>query len=53
MTKKDFIVLARIFKKISEDTNTRHISIELIAKALKNEYPRFDIPKFLVASGIK
>ncbi len=51
MTKKDYILIAGVLKAHSHSPSVRDFALDL-ARALQQENPRFNLIKFLMASGI-
>ena len=48
MTRKDFVLIAQSLNRI-EDKDARFLASTEIARALSNQYPRFNLAKFLLA----
>ena len=56
MTRKDYELIAKVFKKFPRYTDELALNIEVLAtelgKALEQDNPRFDRARFLDACGV-
>lgn len=52
MSKKDYLLLARVIKQYDSEVDSISNLVYGIAYELQKDNPRFDINKFLIACGI-